>query len=436
MKELDLISLGKTLAENTKKGIEDGTLLTSATIEKHVAKLVEDAGLGTDGIKGLGEALKALVMSAIPKSTVFNAQPGKNVDVDVIGFRGLSKERALEVKAELCMAIVPKAELSMLANQLGVTLDFMTAAKSRMLATTQKTMASATGAAGGFGIPDEFVAEVQRKLIYSSPLRANLRTWSGVGLKGSIPRETGTVTVSYQGELTTPTVTDAALGELVWGLNKRFTLMRLSNELMRFSAVNFVELLSTMFSEQNRVKDDTVFFSGTGNNQPTGLRTVTTGMNLVSQLGATLDYDDLVALKHALPVQYRLDGSFMAVNNAGLQLVAKLKDNTGRPLFLDRGQQGIGGPNIPTQTIGFILGVPVVELNSILSNYGAGSNTTEFWHLNKRAYSIFEGPGIEFQTSDQASDAFTTDSLYARGISYDDGKVNIAEAAAVLSGVK
>ncbi len=437
MPELNVVDLAKKVAEEVKKGINDGTLLTVQGVKLHTDKLIEEAGLGSTGILGLPAAIKSLVEQLVPASTVFNGRGG-DVDTDLLskGFVAVKRDRQKEVQAELAIAIAPQRELSQLASALGVTMDFMQAAKARVMENTKKTMSAATGAAGGFGIPDEFVTEVQRKLVYSSPLRSNLRVWSGVGLKGSIPRETGTVTVNYQGELTTPTVTDAALGQLVWGLNKRFTLMRLSNELMRFSPINFVELLATMFAEQNRVKDDVVFFRGTGSNQPRGLYNAKTGMNPVAQAAAALDYDDLVGLKHAMPVQYRLDGSFLAMNNAGLQIVAKMRDNQGRPLFLDKGMAGIGGPNIPAQTIGFILGLPVIELNSILSNYGAGSNTTEIWHLNKRSYSIFEGPGMEFMTSDQASDAFTTDSIYARGISYDDGNVNIAEAAAYLTGVK
>lgn len=436
--KIDLKSLASNLAENLKENINNGTLLTVAGVKLHLDKIVEDAGLGTQGIAGMADAVKALVLSSIPASSVFNQNRAEGLNPEVLGMKGISKERALEVKAELALSFMGRADLGDLATRLGVTREFMVAAKGRMDENTKKTMAVATGAGGGFGVPDEFIAEVQRKLVYSSNFRGNVRTWSGVGLKGSIPRETGTVTVSYQGELTTPTVTDAALGELVWGLNKRFTLMSLSNELLRFSPINFVELLSTMFAEQNRVKDDSVFLSGSGSNQPTGLRTIKTGMNTVAQAAANLDYDDLVNIKHALPVQYRNDGSWLMMNNTALKLVAKLRDNDGRPLFLDRGAApgAIGGPNVPTQTIGFILGLPVIELNSLLDNYGAGSNTTEIWHLNKKAYSIFEGPGMEFQTSDVASDAFTTDKIYARGISYDDGRVNIAEAAAYLSGVK
>lgn len=436
MPELNLVDLAKKLAEDTKKGINDGTLLTVAGVKLHVDKLIEEAGLGTTGIAGLPAALKALVEQAIPASSVFNANRAADANVDVLskGFVALGKERQKEVHLELIIGIAPRCEDSIIAKNLNVDVSMVVAARKRLNDATQKTISVATGATGGFAIPDEFKAEVQRKLVYSSPLRSNLMNFSGVGLKGSMPRETGSVTVYYTGETQALTSSDPALGSFVWGLNKRTMLGKLSGDIMRFSPVNFVTLLSTMFAEQSRVKDDMVFFSGTGSNQPRGFSTATTGMNTVAQAGAALDYDDFVNLKHKLPVQYRLDGCFFAMNNDTLAKVAKLRDNQGRPLFLDSGLAGIGGPNIPAQTIGFILGIPVVELNSILNTYGSG-NKSQVWLLNKRCYAVMEGPTQEFETSNVANDAFTSDLVYARGISYDDGNVLIAEAAAYLSGV-
>lgn len=434
-KELNVAEVATLVADKLRTDINDGKLLTAKAIEQAVDGLVAEKLGSASGLAGLTEVVKASVLQAIPKGSVFMDSKAKGFDPEQ-GIKGLGRERLNDVKAELAVALMPKAELTTLASRCGISADALAAARTRVLEGTQKTLSVGTGSAGGFAVPEEFVAEVQRKLVYASVFRSNVRNWSGVGLKGSIPRETGTVTIGYEGELAQPSVTDLSLGQVTWSLNKRFTLMALSGELFRFSPVNFIELLATMVAEQNRVKDDSVFFSGSGSGQPTGLRTIKTGMNSTSQAGADLDYDDLVNLKHKLPVQYRNDGSWLMMNNDTLSLVAKMKDNQGRPLFLDKGQAGIGGPNIPAQTIGFVLGLPVVELNSILNTYGAGGDTSEIWHLNRRGYSIFDGGSMEFATSDQASDAFLTDKVYARAISFDDGKVNIPEACAYITGVK
>ena len=56
------------------------------------------------------------------------------------------------------------------------------------------------GEAGGFLVPAEFVAEVQRKLTDTAVMRALARVWSPVKHKGSMPKETGTVALRWEGE--------------------------------------------------------------------------------------------------------------------------------------------------------------------------------------------------------------------------------------------
>ena len=226
-KELNVSEVATLVAEQVRKDINSGTLLdaksVSAAVEAHVTEQ-----LGT-GLKGLTETIKLSVMQAIPKGSVY--QDGKaNGYNPEIGMKSVSASRMDEMKAELAVALMPRVELSTLANRCGLSLDTLAAAKTRVIEASQKTLSTQVGSAGGFAIPQEFIAEVQRKLVYASTFRNNVRVWSGVGLKGSIPKETGTVTVGYENELAQPTVTDLALGQVNWSLNKRFTLMALSGE--------------------------------------------------------------------------------------------------------------------------------------------------------------------------------------------------------------
>jgi len=301
-----------------------------------------------------------------------------------------------------------------------------------------KALGLTTGAGGGFMVPEEFIAEVQRKLTKDAVFRNISRIFTGVSRKGTIPQETGTVNVTWSGENVTGTEnTNPKFGSLSWSLSKMLVLEKISNELVRESEVDILDLVTDMIAEQIILAEELTFMDGSGSGRPTGLRALA-NVGSRNQAGANLAYDDLVDIKHDLLSQYRKNGIYL-MDNTILALIAKLKDSNGLPLFLNIGQLGGKGitDNVPVNTVGFILGSPVMEQNDIPTNLGGGSNESEIWYGDyKRAYAIFDGGTMEVSSTTEGFTTFETDQIAIKATKYVDGKGNIAEAVKKLAQVK
>lgn len=382
-------------------------------------------------LKEIQPLIATAVMQQIPKSGIFADDRGQGYNPEV-GLRSLSVARLEEIKSHMLFAINGRTA------RMGINATLLQLGKKPIFTDTiEQDLSIQVGTAGGYLVPTEFHAEVLRKLVKTSTFRSEARWFMGVGMKGEIPRETGTVTITYAGEAVSIPTTDFALGDLTYSLSKRTALTRLNRELYMFSAIDVLTLLSTMFAEQDQLKDDDAFMNGTGKGMPMGLRIERTGMNTTAQAGALLDWTDLTAVKHSLGVAYRNEGGIWIMTNNTIRKVANLKDDSNRPIFMDRGPQGMAGPNIPPMTVGFILGSPVMEDNYIPETLGTASNATEIIYTNlKRGYVGFDSGGAEVMTSDQEGTSFATNKMAVRMLRYDDGKPAIPEAVSFLTGVK
>jgi HK97 family phage major capsid protein len=300
-----------------------------------------------------------------------------------------------------------------------------------------KAMGLTTGAAGGYFVPEEFIAEVQRKLVRRVIFRNIARVFTGVGRKGVLPRETGTVDVTWSGENVTNTEnTNPTLGNLAWSLSKMLVLQKISNELVNESEVDVMDIVTDMISEQIAIAEETAFMNGSGSGRPTGLRALA-GVGSRNQSTANLVYNDFVDLKHDLLSQYRQNATWL-MENTILALTAKVKDSTGLPIFLNMGAMGGKGvtDTVPVNTVGWILGSPVMEQNDIPTNLGGSSDESEIWYGDmKKAYAIFDGGSMELASTSEGFTTFETDQIAVRATKLVDGKGNIAEAVKKLAQV-
>ena len=347
-------------------------------------------------LKAFGAELEERIMKRIPIDVPVN-QPG--------GGSGLSRDQRKRLNDQVRGMLtydrfkkMPEAE----AKALGLTV----------------------GEEGGFLVPEEFIAEVDRKLVKMSVIRPNARVFSGVGKKGTMPRETGTVSVFWENEnVSSAEGTNPKFGNYQWNLNKLKALTKFSQELIDNSRVDVADIVSDMISEQVAVEEDAVFMDGDGAGKPTGLR-ATPGVLSVAQVGANIAYEDCVNVKHKLPVQYR-NGAVWLLHNDIIAKIAKLEDNDGRPIFLDLSLFGGQGTlqTIPPQTIGFILGHPVLEQNDIPVDLGGGSNESEAWFGNlRRAYFIFDGGTMTMSSTTEGFGTFESDQMALKGLKFVDGK--------------
>lgn len=362
----------------------------------------------------------------------------RGVESQLKGFKGVVNEEMLksfgsELEARILKQIPApedrgvtttqsRADRKRLNDQVRGMLNFVKARK--MPEADRKALGLTAGSEGGFLVPEEFIAEVDRKLVKRSVMRPNVRVFPGVGKKGSMPRETGTVTVAWESEnVSSAEGTNPTFGNVIWSLNKLKALTKISSELLDGSTIDIIDLLADMIAEATGVEEDAVFMNGSGVNRPTGLRLLG-GVTSTAQAGANLAYVDFVNVKHSLPVQYRNNASWVLHNDI-IALAAKIVDSNGRPIFLDLSTMGGQGTNstIPAQTVGFILGHPVLEQNDIPVDLGGGSDESEGWFGDlRRAYFVFDGGTMEMSSTDEGFGTFETDQTAVKGLKFVDGK--------------
>jgi HK97 family phage major capsid protein len=111
-------------------------------------------------------------------------------------------------------------------------------------------------------------------------------------------------------------------------------LVLVSNQLLQDSAFDLETFLSIKLGTRIARAINTHFTVGTGTSQPNGVVTAATS-GKVGLVGQTLSliYDDLIDLEHAVDPAYRNGAKFM-MHDQSLKVVKKLKDTTGRPLWL------------------------------------------------------------------------------------------------------
>ena len=433
---LSLMDAATLMAEEMKNAVRTSKVETVKEFKVELNKTIENSlGSGSKAFKALSEAIFKEVSQRIPAASVFTSDRGQGYDPESgRGFKSMSREAIKDLELRVLSAVLPKG-----LQQNERAFPIFEGGK--------KAMSVGTGSSGGFTLPEEFVAEVQRKLVHKSTFLGQARVWSGVDMIGKMPRETGTVSVTIAGELVTPSNTQPSLGQITWALQKRIGLTNLPKELFRFSGIDILNLLSTMFAEQFQKIEDYYYMNGTGSQQPMGLLTQTTGMNSNAIASSSLLWQDLVTLKHSIKSQYRVekDNCAYMMNNNSIALVSKLTDDQNRPVFQDRGPSGLASGDVPAQTVAFIEGYPVLEnpytpgpvAENISGTVTSTATTSTIVFANfQRGYGVFKGPAFEVSSSDIAYDAFINDGLYVKAIDFLDGKPNIPEAVGLLTGVK
>lgn len=373
-------------------------------LDEHLAA-IKGAGLSTEQFEKIAGEIEKRVRANMPASPMRGIHPS-----------GSDKDRK-EVNKKLHAIIDPESSRADL-KALGLT----------------------QGETGGYLVPDEFIAELDRKLVAEVVMRSIVRVFTGVGRKGSMPRETGTVTIVWGEENKKESETgNPKFGRIAWGLEKMKALTKLSQELVNNAEVDVIDVLTDMISEQMALEEDSVMTNGTGSGQPSGFRTAPFYplVQSIAQVGANLAYEDFVNVKHKLPKQYR-NGAWWLATNGVIAKAAKIKDTDNRPVFLDMSVFGGQGTNqtIAPQTVGFILGNPVGENNYIPENLGGGTES-ELWYGNfRRAYFLFDGGTMEMATTTEGWETFETDQVGIKATKFVDGKGANEDAVVYGSGIK
>jgi HK97 family phage major capsid protein len=227
------------------------------------------------------------------------------------------------------------------------------------LAVVQNTMSTTTNSEGGFTVATEVARSVVEALKAFGGMRdvANvIQTAQGNPI--NFPTSDGTSEVGeILAENASATDLDPSFGVRTLSTFKYSSkVVSVPYELLQDTSIDVEALIRARLATRLGRITNTHFTTGTGSGQPNGVITATSvGKTGPTGQTLTVTYDDLVDLQHSVDPAYRDRGQarFM-MNDASLRNVRKIKDTTGRPIFVpgyevaDRG----GAPDM-------LLGSPV-----------------------------------------------------------------------------
>jgi len=267
----------------------------------------------------------------------------------------------------------------------------------RLARIEEKALSAGSGADGGYLVPAETEAAVNRALKAISPMRAisGLRQVSGSVYKR--PFATGGADTGWVAETATRSQTTApTLAELQFPTMELYAMPAASQTLLDDTIVNIDEWLAEEVRLAFAEQEGTAFVTGDGTNKPKGLLsydTVANGSWVWGKLGfvasgaagafpASNPGDKLLDLVYATKAPYRANGTFL-MSRATVSAVRKLKDGQGNYLW----QPANGPGEWPS-----LLGYPVAESEDMPA-IGADALGIAFGDFS-RGYLIVDRAGI------------------------------------------
>lgn len=240
----------------------------------------------------------------------------------------------------------------------------------------RNTMSTTTNSEGGYTVATSVAQSVADALKAYGGVR-NVATviQTAEGNPLSFPTSNGT---SETGELiaenTTATGADLDFNTKAVNVFKYSSkIVAVPYELLQDSSVDIEALVNQRLVDRIGRITNTHHTTGSGIGQPTGVATAATAgkVGAAGQV-ATVTVDDLIDLVHSVDPAYRALGRcrFM-LNDDTLKAIHKLKDSTGRPIFIP-GYDGLGGAMPDT-----ILGYPV-QINQDVATMAASAKSILF----------------------------------------------------------
>lgn len=208
------------------------------------------------------------------------------------------------------------------------------------------TMSTTTTTEGGYTVQTEVASRLIDALKAYGGMRSEatiLRTAMGNDM--SFPTSDGT---AETGELiaqnTTATGADPTFGTVSLVTYKFSSkIVAVPFELLQDSEIDIAAFVEKRLTQRIGRVTNTYFTTGTGTSQPRGVVTgATLGKTGTTGQTATVIFDDLVDLVHAVDPEYRKGDCCFMMNDASLKVIRKLKDSQNRPVFLP-GYEGLGG---------------------------------------------------------------------------------------------
>lgn len=264
----------------------------------------------------------------------------------------------------------------------------------------RNTMSTTTGSEGGFTVDSQVANDVISALKAYGGMRqvATTISTSGVGLI-SFPTSDGTAEVGeWVAQNASATDLDVSFGTVGLPVHKAGSkVVTVPIELLQDSNVDIAAYVQGRLVQRLGRITNLGFTVGTGTAQPTGIvpaATVgVTAANASSQVTA-VTYDSLVNLQHSVDPAYRGAAGWM-FNDTTLRELRKMKDGSGRPIFVPGYEEGNPGGS-PDR----LLGAPIT-VNQDMANMAASARSILFGDFS--GYYIRDVMAVEmFRFTDSA----------------------------------
>lgn len=201
-----------------------------------------------------------------------------------------------------------------------------------------KALAEGTDDVGGYLTPTNFRAQLVRDL-RDLPIMRNLVTVFPVTSDSTeLPTLASDVKTSWGSENTTISTTTARFGTLSFTPFRLNTFMYTSRELVADSAINVIQLITTLFAEAIGREEDRVIINGSGSGQPKGILQETLAGIDNANVDADLA-DNIKRLPYRLGTRFRARARWV-MNSLTLAQISQLKDTNGAYHFRAGLEQG------------------------------------------------------------------------------------------------
>jgi len=283
-----------------------------------------------------------------------------------------------------------------------------------------KALVEGTNADGGFLVPAPLATEVWRILPDLSIMRRIGRVMQMTSQTLGLNRLTGSPVAYWTDEYATKATTSAEFAQKTLTAYKLVCRLPASHELVQDANINIIEFIIELFAEAIARAEDDAFFTGTGVGQPRGV-TIETITN--QSAGATLDFDDIIALIHLLPQAERGSTSAAFVGNSStLRLLRQVKDTNGDYIWrIDGGATTSGQQKrLPDMVYGY----PYYEQNDL---------GDELYFGNWKKYIIGDRKELTVETTNVGGTAWERDATEVKSVERVGGRMVDERAFAKLT---
>lgn len=276
-----------------------------------------------------------------------------------------------------------------------------------------KTLTEAVETAGGMLVPAQMQASIIKKVATNAVVRNNALVitssrdvvkWPRINYPDNDEYTSGT-RFTWTGESpsasTVHRVTDPVFGEYTIPVHTAMASMPISADLIEDAAFDIIGIASDLLGEAFMLGEEDAFWNGNAITRPKGLVTSAAGSTgnpdyiggIRAATGATLDADELIDLRYALPTQYESGAQFYFTRTTEREM-RQLKDSSSDYLWPVRNNVGsLGAP--PDNLQGF----PYNRAEFVPERDATSAFSVWFGDLN--AYLIADRVGLSIKRLDE-----------------------------------